>query len=502
LRVLLAQVPHHPRVLTELGRTLAMLSDWTALERLAREERASQKDSILLGRELALAQERLVHPTDAALTAVQVWAASPAEADWALGTLERLPNVDPRAVRDALRRATQREPLRADLARGMARLEWRAGDTAAMVSTLAAADHAGGRANVRWSFADELLLGNVAQPFASQPFASQPFAREPFASQPFASPSSPRPKAPRDSTAALEVLENVAADRTLAAPYRFGAARRAWDVHQASGSAAAGAVAIARALSDVPGDQWDAAFALEIARGLRASGHTAEARALLDAGEAGGAGADIALERALTDLRDGPPERALPALRAAAARSPEGSFAYAEALFFAGQCDSARVWYERVTSGPPGPSTGAALERMFLIEDADPKSALPAFARASYAAWRGDTRAAAAIAESLYRALPHRTLWAEAALLLGQQRDAAGEPRAALEPLLAVADSLPDDRLAPLARQRAGDIYRDRLRDDARAADQYEACLTRYPRAWNAPEVRRALERLRRERRL
>ncbi|HVP70051.1 MAG TPA: hypothetical protein VMS45_01930, partial [Gemmatimonadaceae bacterium] len=55
------------------------------------------------------------------------------------------------------------------------------------------------------------------------------------------------------------------------------------------------------------------------------------------------------------------------------------------------------------------------------------------------------------------------------------------------------------DRLAPLARQRAGDLYRDRLHDQAGAIAQYEACLTRYPRAWNAPEVRRSLERLRRE---
>jgi hypothetical protein len=67
----------------------------------------------------------------------------------------------------------------------------------------------------------------------------------------------------------------------------------------------------------------------------------------------------------------------------------------------------------------------------------------------------------------------------------------------ALEPLMAVADSLPGDRLAPLARQRVGDIYLDHLRDDVRATAEYEECLARYPRAWNAPEVRRRLEQLR-----
>ena len=39
------------------------------------------------------------------------------------------------------------------------------------------------------------------------------------------------------------------------------------------------------------------------------------------------------------------------------------------------------------------------------------------------------------------------------------------------------------------------------LKDDSRAAAQYEECLSRYPKSWNAPEVRRKLESLRRERR-
>jgi hypothetical protein len=64
-----------------------------------------------------------------------------------------------------------------------------------------------------------------------------------------------------------------------------------------------------------------------------------------------------------------------------------------------------------------------------------------------------------------------------------------------------VADSLPGDRLAPLARQRAGDLYLGKLHDETRAIEQYEACVAVYPRAWNAPEVRRRLDELRRSRR-
>jgi predicted negative regulator of RcsB-dependent stress response len=64
-----------------------------------------------------------------------------------------------------------------------------------------------------------------------------------------------------------------------------------------------------------------------------------------------------------------------------------------------------------------------------------------------------------------------------------------------------IADSLADDRLAPLARQRAGDAYAS-IGDEKNALDQYEECLARYPRAWNSAEVRRRLERLRKEKRL
>ena len=468
LNKLLAEVPHHPYVLLELARTQLALSDFAGVERLARAERAAAKDSILLGRELCEAEERLGRPTDAALVAIEVWAAAPTEFEWAEATLVRLTPADLRATREALRRATAREPERSDLARGVARLAWRASDSPGMVKALSTVDHANTRTSVRWTFAEDLL----------------------------------RSGAGRDTVGALDVLMDVVADRALAPAMRFSAARRVWDIDQARGTCGSGAPAIAKALSDLPGTQWDGGFALSIARSLREGGHTTEARALLDTGGGRAASADLALERALADLRDGPPERALPALRVSAAGSPDGAYQYAEALFFAGQCDSALAWYQRVSADPAGAHTGAALERVFLIEDADPKAALPAYARLCYTAWRGSSREATALADSLYRVLPHRTLWAETALMLSDQRAAAAETEAALEPLLAVADSMPENRLAPLARQRAGDFCRDRLHDDARAAAQYEAFLTRYPRAWNAPEVRRALDRLRRDRRM
>ena len=67
-------------------------------------------------------------------------------------------------------------------------------------------------------------------------------------------------------------------------------------------------------------------------------------------------------------------------------------------------------------------------------------------------------------------------------------------------PLLELATQLPDDRLAPLAREMAGDLYLYKLKREPEALAQYEECLTRYPRAWNSAEVRRRLEALRKRR--
>ena len=71
----------------------------------------------------------------------------------------------------------------------------------------------------------------------------------------------------------------------------------------------------------------------------------------------------------------------------------------------------------------------------------------------------------------------------------------------ALVPLATIADSLPGDRLAPLARQRTGEAWLH-IGDDRKALAAFEECLARYPKAWNSPEVRRQVERLRKERRL
>jgi tetratricopeptide (TPR) repeat protein len=252
----------------------------------------------------------------------------------------------------------------------------------------------------------------------------------------------------------------------------------------------------------MPTERWDSAFLVEIARALREGGRTQDARKLMAPFDDRAALVpELALERALADLRDGPPERAFAALEAIATHSQEGLFFLAEARFFAGAIDSALAAYQRVVMNPRGPHAGEAFERIYLLEDMQPAQALPSFGRMAYAEWRGDRSRAMHMADSLYTNLPRVELWTQAALMLSAYRATAGETELALPPLLAVADSMPESRLASLARQRAGELYLA-IGNDAAAMHQFEECLARYPRAWNAPEVRRKLQSMRRERSL
>jgi tetratricopeptide (TPR) repeat protein len=466
LAALPAAVQSHPIVLTERAR-LDLAEDKLAdVIRTATTERRAQKDSLLLGEELAEAYERSNKPREASLTAVEVWAAAQPEENWAVDVLLRTAPQDQHAGRDALRRAVTRFPDRSDLVRGLARLEAQDGDIKQALKLLGGLERQERGPRERWGFGEMLLsLGT-----------------------------------PRDSSNALEAFLDVAGDASQEGAYRVSGGRRYWQLAIERGTESACAPRLYQAMKDLPAERWGGDLTLAVARVLRQNGQTAEARALL--GPASGkAPPGVALERTLADLRDGPPERVLESLHPGEDASDDQRFHYAEALFFAGQVDSAKTWYDRVAQNPAGQNTGASLERLYLIEDGKPASALPAFGRIAYEQWRGANKRAKVLAESLWIALPHGTLWAQAAMIVADERTRAGDALGALSAVLAVADSLPDDRLAPLARQRAGDLYVGKLHDDAKAIEQYEACVARYPRAWNAPEVRRRLEELRRSRR-
>jgi hypothetical protein len=471
LAVLQRAVPHHPYVIAEMARDYAMREAWQPLADLLRSERGVQRDSLLSSNEYVIAYERLGRPRDASVAAIETWIAAPSMGDWAMQALRRAALADPRVPREALRAAVLANPRRTDLARGLAHLYARAGEPAEAVHVLESADSREQRPALRQLFAEVCMSTGAT----------------------------------RDSIAAIAALASLAGDTRFEEPTRIASARRAWGFAGSSDAAprAALALSLEQALRDLPPGRFPPDLALALARELRTSGHTAEARHLLDGmGVAATRSPELLQEAALGRLREGPPERALGVLDSLSQRWPPARFAFAEAQFFAAHFDSALAAYQRIAADPEAPDAGAALERTYLLEEQPGAHELRGIATLAWQRWRGDTASAARVADSLFRVTPvHSHYAATIALQLAELRADAGDWKAALIPLAMVNDSLPDDRLAPVARQRTGEAYLQ-LQQPKQALAAFEECLARFPRAWNAPEVRRRVERLRREMRL
>jgi len=469
LLVLQKTLPHHPWLVTELARVHLARNDAAGAERLLKSERMTLRDSLLGGRELVAAYERLAKPREALTTAVEVWAASAPDAEWVGPIVLRLSATEPRAARELLHAATTRLPRRLDLARAEALMLARAGSPAEAAAALRRLDTAAPqRTPQRYLFAEEITTSGVSS----------------------------------DSAAAIEAWLDLSGDASAAAELRVASARRAFDVAEARGSTASLAPRLNQALHDIPASQWSGELLLSLTRALREGGHASEARALLTSDPRLPTDIpELRLETLLGDLRESASPRVLASLDSLASRWSPARFTLAEAQFFAGSVDSALANYGRVTSDPRHPQAGAAFERLYLIEEAPTSPAVRTLGRIAWERWRGQSARARTLADSLYQALPlNGPLGARAALEAAELKFDNGDLRGALVPLLAVADSLTDDRLAPRARQRAGDAY-SALGEPVKALAQYEECLARYPRAWNAPEVRRRVEQLRKARR-
>lgn len=469
LLVLQRTLPHHPWLLTELARVHLARKDAASAERLLKAERTAQRDSLLGGRELITAYERLARPREALGVAFEVWSVSGTDGEWLAPIVLRLAASEPRAAREGLRTATLRSPLRADLARAEALVLSRAGAPLEAAEALRRFDAAApARMPQRYLFAEELTSSLVRA----------------------------------DSVTAIECWLGLVGETNAQGELRVAAARRAFDVASERGQAAEVAPRLAQSLRDIPPARWSGDLLVPLTRALREGGHAAEARALL------GSDArmmrelpELRLESLLGDLREQPTARIVSALDSLTAVWPAARFSLAEAQFFAGSIDSALANYGRVTTDPRHPLAGAAFDRLYLIEEAPTSPIVRALGRVAWERWRGQRGRARTLADSLQRTTPlSGPLGARTALEAAELRFESGDTRAALGPLLAIADSLPDDRLAPRARQRAGDAYLA-LGDTASALAQYEECLARYPKAWNAPEVRRRVEQLRKARR-
>lgn len=219
-------------------------------------------------------------------------------------------------------------------------------------------------------------------------------------------------------------------------------------------------------------------------------------------------------------------------LRARAGASSEESreraeYELAETWFYQGRFDSALAGFDAFSqANPQSPLANDALERAYLLEGdspdggGGPRPGLEALARGLYAEARqswdeaarlardadAEARAARQTVEPLSAAEPDSDaelqfgprdpVRSHSLLLLSRAEEKRGAFDAALAAALLVSDSLSGDRLAPLARKRAGDLLYSRGRHDE-ALRQYEEMLARYPRSWLASEVRRRVTELR-----
>jgi thioredoxin-like negative regulator of GroEL len=304
-----------------------------------------------------------------------------------------------------------------------------------------------------------------------------------------------------DTSAALAVLTDLASDPERRPDDRLVAGRRVWTAALASGREAEWAARVAQALRDLPGERWGSDFLLGVVRTLHRSGRVAEARALVAANPGlERRMPEVALEQALGTAREGDLGRALAQLDSLAREWPAARFSLAEVQFYSGELDSAHANYTRVSTRADDPDAAIAFDRLYLLEERPESPARLLLGRIAYERWRGGRAVALRLADSLWRSqAPRGDYAAHAGIELAALRLESGDARGSLAPLLVIADSLADDRLASLARQRAGDAY-VALGDDRSALAQYEECLARYPRAWNSAEVRRRVERLRRSR--
>lgn len=469
LVVLQKQLPHHPWIVTELARVHLARNDAPSAERLLRSERAAARDSLLGGRELVTAYERMGKPRESLASTIEVWGASAEEAEWAAPIVLRLAVTEPRAARELMRAATLRSPGRTDLARAEALMLARARaplEAAAVLRRLDAATPQ--RTPQRFLFAEEITTSGV----------------------------------PADSAAAIEAWLDLTADTSAQPELRIASARRAFDVATGSRRQSELAPRLTNALRDIPASRWGGELLLLLTRALREGGRPIEARALLNSEPSLARNIpELRLETLLGDLREHPSAQVVGSLDSLAARWSPARFSLAEAQFFTGAIDSALANFGRVTLDPRHPQAGAAFDRLYLLEEAPTSTTVRVLGRIEWERWRGQSSRARALADSLYRVTPRTgPLGAHTALELAELRLDGNDARGALGPLLAIADSLPDNRLAPRARQRAGDAYLS-LGEAANALAQYEECLARYPKAWNAPEVRRRVEQLRKARR-
>ncbi len=177
----------------------------------------------------------------------------------------------------------------------------------------------------------------------------------------------------------------------------------------------------------------------------------------------------------------------------------EAAYRVCDVLFYEGRFDSAGAMYDMFARAFPGSRhANDALERAYLIEagEGGPVPGLREFSNALMLESGGRLDEALAAARQAGLRSGEGPVWSHAGLLVASVLAEQGKTPEAAREALAIAEGRPDDRLAPMARRRAGDLFLAQG-DDTAALAQYEELLVRYPRSWLAPETRRLVQGLR-----
>ena len=461
--------------------------------------------------------------TEARARALDAWEKSAEQGSWARVRLEQWSAGRPEALAKDIARLADRNPKRADLALEAARVEALAGRVRSAVDRVRRAeakpDSSVPPGSLLWQLslslrsrgdlaemaADSALVA-LAKNEAYDPglreravqrlFEDRPqgeafppggqwvegaitFLRPPEEARPGEAPAPAAPKVDPEVSARARLIALEAVWRGL--PPGPEQVRRGLELAErlkAAGEAEA-ARRIARdaaALAGrVPGSEGDP----------EVSGHL-----LLDRGREALLASDLAAA-----------ERAFGAVARGEASEPlreEAAFEACEVLFFAGRFDSAAAAYDAFARAWPGSEhANDALERVYLIEGSgSPPPGLTEFAAASLSARAGRGEEARAQAELAEQRAEGGPAWSHAGLLVASLLETQGQLALAAAKAKAVAETKPDDRLAPTSRRRAGDLLLA-AGDPSGALGQYEELLVRYPRSWLAPETRRRVQELR-----
>jgi tetratricopeptide (TPR) repeat protein len=245
----------------------------------------------------------------------------------------------------------------------------------------------------------------------------------------------------------------------------------------------------ARRLHDYPA-------ALEAYRNLESHPHIGERRGLLFLQIADCQLRMSQFEEARKELEK------LKATKADQETQAEGAFLAAEILFFTGDFTNAQTAYQDVAQNfTRTQKTNDAVGRYLQIvraQNQGESEALKSYARMEQSTRVGDTTAVLTVARSIQTTYPATDFAAEALVREAEVIRARGESEAAIGLCERAVAEHPKARVAPTALAFMGDIYLNDLENKERALATYERLLAEYPENLLAAEVRRTVEKLRR----